>query len=184
MSKKAKSASAKKAGAKKSVKLNLGNPVTVLANKVIALTNFMTDVAAAYDYDAKKVRLYCSDVEKADALNLIVNHHFDIGNLALDVEVVEATAQEATPLDVPLWTITQKAKHDAFGIVFDGFVKQTVIVVQGRQKWYFSEFAPIVASWQADDLQNPNGFQSATLADVVKEVFDTTGIQISTEVED
>lgn len=50
---------------------------------------------------------------------------------------------------------------------------------QDKTKWYFCEFAPLTLSWQADDLQNPSGFQCALLADMVKVVFDIKGIQVS-----
>ena len=162
--------------------LDLGNPVTVMANQIASLFEKLKDVSVAFDYGAKKIRLYVTDVQKADALNLIMKHHHDIGNLYLNVEIVEATANDTTVLTPPSWKIKIpiKGKHEAFGKAFGPWVKSTILTTPDKQKWYFCEFAPAVLSWQADDIRNPKGFQSCTVEDIVKLACDTDGIQIST----
>jgi hypothetical protein len=155
--------------------LKLANPVTMLANKLMALFNQMNGVVSAFEYEKKTLSLFISDSKRSDAISFLVRREHKIGNMTLKIRVWDCSGAEPEEMKPPSWTITDAAMLEYAKYLFkDSGLDPvcTCLVDQSGVKWNFFEFPIFGIVYQADDLQNPRGFRTELLQNVVTEAFD------------
>jgi hypothetical protein len=165
-------------------KLELGNPVTVLANELMALLNKLDGVITAFDYNTATLGVFVSKRESSDALRYFLVREHKLGNLTLKVRIWDATIPD-TPEEMgpQTWTVTDEAELRHVEHIFKGSdlePKITVLVDQYKTRWEFLEFPPVTIQFQADTLLNPTGFDTVLLADTVRKAFKFDKYKIST----
>lgn len=155
--------------------LGLAHPVTLLANKLMALFNQMNGVTSAFEFEKKTLSVYVSDAKRSDAISFLIRREHKLGNLTLKVRVWDCSGAEPEEMNPPSWTITDAAMLDYAKYLFkDSGLDPvcTCLVDQTGTKWNFFEFPIFGLTYQADDLQNPRGFRAELLQNVVTEAFD------------
>ena len=164
-------------------KLALGNPVTVLADELMAMLNMLKGVVTSFDYDAATLGVFVSDPKRSEALRYFLVREHKLGNLKLKVRIWDVTVPD-TPeeLGPQTWTITDEAQLKHVKTIFkdSGLEPEiTSLVDQYDTRWDFLEFPPIPVYFQADSLQNPNGFQTELMENVVRKAFKFDKYKIS-----
>lgn len=168
-----------------STTLKLANPVTEMANKIIALLKYVPDVSTEFNYDMNTLWIYVGTSEKEDALRRFLVGKHEFGGLTLNVKLV-AFYQGKTE-DVPLppaYTVTDEERVRLFKVLFkDCAIEPTHIsaVDQYKTVWNFFMFPDFGVEFQNDNLGNPYGYSAMLVADLVKEVFDVSRFHVSTE---
>ena len=164
-------------------KLALGNPITVLADELMGMLNMLNGVVTSFDYDTATLGVFVSDPKRSEALRYFLVREHQLGNLKLKVRIWDVTVPD-TPeeLGPQTWTITEAAQLEHVKTIFDGSGLEpeiTSLVDQIGTRWDFLEFPPLPVHFQADTLQNPNGFQTELLENVVRKAFKFDKYKIS-----
>ena len=164
-------------------KIALGNPITVLAEELMAMLNMLNGVVTSFDYDTATLGVFVSVPKSSDALRYFLVREHKLGNLKLKVRIWDVTVPD-TPeeLGPQSWTITDAAQLEHVKAIFkdSGLEPEiTSLVDQVGTRWDFLEFPPIPVQFQADTLQNPRGMQSELLENVVRKAFKFDKYKIS-----
>ena len=161
----------------------LGNPVTVLANELMAMLNQLDGVVTSFDYDTATLGVYISKGARADAIRYFLIREHELGNLKLKVRIWDVsfpgTPEELGPQS---WTVTDEAELKHAKTIFEGSDLEpavTSLMDRSGVRWDFLEFPPIAVSFQADTLQNPRGIQTELLENVVRKAFKFDKYKIS-----
>ena len=154
--------------------LGLAHPITLLANELMALFNQMDGVVSAFEFEKKTLSLFVSDSKRSDAISFLIRREHKIGNLTLKIRVWDCSGAEPEEMKKPSWTITDAAMLEYAKYLFkDSGLDPvyTCLADQTGTKWHFFEFPIFGIVYQADDLQNPRGFQTKLVQDVVRTAF-------------
>lgn len=143
-------------------KLNLQSPWITYVNEVRALFAKDPEVSVEYeDGDAKRLSLFVTSQEKADALTQIMPQKVEFGNVILEIEVVPAN--EEAP-----------SKAELFFAAFKG--NQAVAYTDSVEAMGFSAnyivFKPEIVQFFNDDLGDINGNMTTIYENVANDVFE------------
>ena len=167
-------------------KLELGNPITVLANELMAMLNMLDGVVTAFDYETATLGVFVSKRERSDAIRYFLVREHELGNLKLKVRIWDVTLPEPPEeLGPQSWTVTDEAELRHAKNIFEGSGLEpevTSLIDQTGTRWDFLEFIPLAVQFQADTLQNPNGFQTELLENVVRKAFKFDKYKISSSM--
>lgn len=164
-------------------KLDLGNPVTVLANELMSMLNMLDGVVTSFDYKTATLGVFVSNGDRSSAIRYFLVREHELGNLKLKVRIWDVSVpEEPEELGPQSWTITEAAQLEHVKTIFDGsFLKPTVtsLMDQAGTRWDFLEFPSLPVHFQADTLQNPRGMQTELLENVVRKAFKFDKYKIS-----
>ena len=163
--------------------LDLGNPVTVLANELMSMLNVLDGVVTSFDYETATLGVFVSKRERSDAIRYFLVREHELGNLKLKVRIWDVTLPE-TPeeLGPQSWTVTDEAELRHAKTIFEGSGLEpevTSLIDQTGTRWDFLEFPPIPVQFQADTLLNPKGIQTELLENIVRKAFKFDKYKIS-----
>ena len=160
--------------------VKLANPVTYTANKIASLFAGAKGVTTKFEFKHRVLRIYVENAEQAEALARVLKPRHEFGGLYLDIAVYPGNKKkidlkklkgcesaEATFECLKLAMKGNKYKSNAF------YVDDPVM----GTRWYFVEFAKKVCQYQADNMSNVHGVESALPEDVAKLAFDV-GAQV------
>lgn len=164
-------------------KLDLGNPVTVLANELMGMLNMLDGVVTAFDYETATLGVFVSKGDRADAIRYFLVREHVLGNLKLKVRIWDVSVpEEPEELGPQSWTVTDEAELRHAKTIFAGSGLEpevTSLMDQAGTRLDFFEFPPIPISFQADTLQNPRGMQTELLENIVRKAFKFDKYKIS-----
>lgn len=164
-------------------KLDLGNPVTVLANELMSMLNMLDGVVTSFDYETATLGVFVSNEDRSSAIRYFLVREHELGNLKLKVRIWDVSVpEEPEELGPQSWTVTDEAELRHAKTIFAGSELEpevTSLMDQAGTRWDFFEFPPIPISFQADTLQNPRGMQTELLENVVRKAFKFDKYKIS-----
>ena len=163
--------------------IGLASPVVEMAAKIKALLRCIPGTFTDFDPDNGTVFVYTPADERSEALRFFLRGVHEFGNLKLRVRLFLAYRGELEEGNIPpAYTVTDEALVRMFRSLFEGGPIEPVyaqLVDQVGTPWNFFEFPAYGISFPADDLQNRGGRKTLLVADLVKEVFDTRFLKIS-----
>lgn len=163
--------------------IGLSSPVVEMAAKVEALFKFIPGALTDFDAKTSTVFVYTPADDRSEAFRFFLRGVHEFGNLKLRVRLFLVDRGELEEGNIPpAYTVTDEALVRMFQSMFKGAPIDPVytqLVDQTGTPWHFFEFPTYGISFQADDLQNRNGRRSEMVADLVKEVFDTRFLRVS-----
>lgn len=170
-------------GAKPVSIIGLSSPVVEMAAKIEALFKFIPGTLTDFDAKTGTVFVYTPADERSEAFRFFLRGVHEFGNLKLRVRLFLVDRGELEEGNIPpAYTVTDEAMVRMFQSMFKGAPIDPVytqLVDQVGTPWHFFEFPTYGISFQADDLQNRRGRRSEMVADLVKEVFDTRFLKVS-----
>ena len=156
-------------------KIALGNPITVLAEELMAMLNMLNGVVTSFDYDTATLGVFVSVPKSSDALRYFLVREHKLGNLKLKVRIWDVSVPDVPEeLGPQSWTITDEAQLEHVKAIFKDSALEpeiTTLMDQTGTRWDFLEFPPLPIQFQADTLQNPRGMQTELLENVVRKAF-------------
>lgn len=164
-------------------KLDLGNPVTVLANELMSMLNMLDGVVTSFDYETATLGVFVSNGDRSSAIRYFLVREHELGNLKLKVRIWDVSVPEPPEeLGPQTWTVTDEAELRHAKTIFEGSGLEpevTSLIDQTGTRWDFLEFPPLPVRFQADTLLNPNGIQTELLENVVRKAFKFDKYKIS-----
>lgn len=157
--------------------LKLSPPWNIYVAEVEALFKFDKQVHVVYDQEERKLSLYVDDGRKADALDKLIPHEVEFGNIVMHVEVIPANAYTGN-LSV--------SKDTLFKLAFDGneaFSRAIAVrnAYMTNDLTYVVFVKKVVQIW-TDNLGDLYGLHSTLYQDIAKDVFgDCDGVFFCTE---
>lgn len=174
--------------AKNDKKVELANPITGHAYKLMSLFRGARGVETKFNFKKHTVFIYVENDEQAVALNDIIKHVIELGNLQLDIKVYcgkmgeKAKALKPTGLKGKM-TSEEMCKKFAKAFFGNKFVAKIMsAVAPDGNVWWFVLGKKDVCQFQNDDIQNPWLVTSCLPEEILKQFFTHTGVQISTVV--
>ncbi len=148
-------------------------PWVAHARKIKAMFKYDDDVNVVYDEDEIVVRLLVRGQAKADALDKLLVHEVEFGNVKLTVSVVPAN-EDATPVDVCRDAFYGNEAVSEIYTADEGFADGMAFVV----------FEPDVSQFFNDNLASPFGVESYLYEDIARDIFALGGAVFSTDVDE
>lgn len=160
--------------------LKLANPVTYTANKIASLFDGAKGITTKFEFRHRVLRIYVENAEQAEALAKMLKPRHDFGGLYLDVAVypgngkrIDVKKLKGCESDAEAFECMKLAmkgnKYKSNAFYVDDPVMGT--------RWYFVEFAKKVCQYNADNMANAHGVESALPEDVAKLAFEV-GAQV------
>lgn len=154
--------------------LKLANPVTYTANKIASLFEGAKGITTKFEFKHRVLRIYVENAEQAEAMAKMLKPHHDFGGLYLDVAVYPGNGKrinvkklQGCESDAEAFECMKLAmkgnKYKSKAFYVDDPVMGT--------RWYFVEFAKKVCQYNADNMANAHGVESALPEDVAKLAF-------------
>lgn len=153
--------------------LNQSPPWVAHARKIKAIFDYDDDVDVVYDNDDLVVRLLVRGQAKADAIDKLINHEVEFGNVTLTVSVVPANGEE-TPASICRDAFYGNEAVNEIYTSTEGFGHDMAFVV----------FEPIVSQFFNDNLASPFGVESYLFEDMARDVFALDGAVYSTDIDE
>lgn len=178
----------KKAATKKNNKkpVKLANPVTGLANKIASFFVGDDEIHTAFNFDKATLRIYFDNQVRARAFAGVAVTDFELGKLSLHVDIMylpNVNSPKYRKL-VNVKKITDvKEKAEAINIAFRGcpsYAGYANATDPFGTEWYFILGDTMCCQFENDDAQNPWGLTSVLPEEIIKEIIDQQGLQVST----
>lgn len=123
-------------------------------------------VHVVYDEDAREIRVYVDDAEKADALFRLLPNNVQFGNVELTILVIPANPAEEIREAADNATLVERAFRDNGAFVFS----RTIRGVFSNDLTYVV-FRNVVVQYFTDDLGDIFGLESTLYEDIARDVF-------------
>lgn len=150
-------------------KLKLSPPWVVYYRKLSAFFKEDPEVRITYDEIEQEIKLYVDNAEKAVALEKLLPHEQNFGNVTLYITVVPANKTTFDSVKVAYST----SSSDIIQICFNNKAVVGVKVVDGimTNRITFVIFKKEVVQWFSDDIGDWHGICSTLYQDLAKEIF-------------
>ena len=150
-------------------KLNLSPPWVVYYRKLSAFFKEDPEVRITYDEIEQEIKLYVDNAEKAVALEKLLPHEQNFGNVTLYITIVPAN--KTTFDSVKAGNSTNL--NDIIQICINNKAVVGVKVVDGimTNRMTFVIFRKEVVQWFSDDISDYHGIHSTLYQDLAKEIF-------------
>lgn len=141
--------------------LNLSSPWMIFYHELETLFSGDEQIKMEFDNNDVVTSIYVDDAEKADALEKILPHNVDFGNVTMGIEVIPANGEKTKAID-----LFKKAfkGNKAVGMV------DTVKTPHGSDV-NFVAFKPDVCQYFADNLCSIWGLETCLYEDIAMDVF-------------
>lgn len=152
--------------------VNLSAPWVEHYYELCAFFRNDSEVAVVFDPDKMIVKLYVDDMRKAEALEHVIAHKLEFGNVTLNVEVVpgndakkfsEGSTQRDIIDDMEIWQIIGRNNP-----AIDRIIKQIGI---GGMKYTFVMCDPVVVQYFNDNTADLNGLTSTLYENIARDIF-------------
>lgn len=155
-------------------KLNLLPPQSIYYHELNAMFKNDPQVNVIYDEEKRNIKLYVADAKKAAALDKILYHVKEFGNITITIDVI--------PPNNVMNSITTATVKDAF---MGNEAVADIVEITGWFSGVYVIFEKEVVQYLSDTIASPWGATSTLYEDIAKEIFDTgTGIFFCTDVID
>ena len=150
-------------------KLNLSSPWVVYYRKLSAFFKEDSEVRITYDEIEQEIKLYVDNAEKAVALEKLLPHEQNFGNVTLYITVVPANKTTFDSVKVAYST----SSSDIIQICFNNKAVVGVKVVDGimTNRITFVIFKKEVVQYFTDNIGDYHGICSTLYQDLAKEIF-------------
>ena len=142
-------------------------PWTNYYREIEALFENDTQVTVKYDEEARVVKLYVDDQEKADAIAKILPDEKTFGNVVVKVNVIPANNENDTVEDLIAKAFKGNAVLDYVKAIQTPFGEMTYAV-----------FKPDAVQYYNDDMGDINGMRTVLYQDIAKDVLNVDGLRI------
>lgn len=146
-----------------SKKVNLSSPWQTYVNELTAMFEKDDEVQIIFDESDYEVKIYVSkNYKKAEALDKILKHEQDFGNVKLKIDVVPPNEED----DDDILKVFERA--------FEGncAMQYTLPVESPIGVFRFVAFENKVVQFYNDQLDDPHGFRSTLFQEIAKDIFD------------
>lgn len=152
--------------------VNLSAPWFEHYHELLAFFRHDNEVSVVFDADKMIVKLYVDDVRKAEALEHVIAHELEFGNVTLNVEVVpgndakefsKGSTQRDIIDDMEIWQIIARNNP-----AIDRIIKQIGI---GGMKYTFVMCDPVVVQYFNDNTSDINGLTSTLYENIASDIF-------------
>lgn len=152
--------------------VNLSAPWVEHYHELLAFFRHDNEVSVVFDADKMIVKLYVDDVRKAEALEHVIAHELEFGNVTLNVEVVpvndakefsKGSTQRDIIDDMEIWQIIARNNP-----AIDRIIKQIGI---GGMKYTFVMCDPVVVQYFNDNTSDINGLTSTLYENIARDIF-------------
>ena len=160
--------------------IELVPPTSAMAAKITALFEGDGDVFTIFNYEKSQMKIFVKGIEKADAINLLINHKFKFGEQTLTITIVSVAENgKVEELEPPDYDLSLEGMFNLFQIAFKGNP-----YVKGYQKihdpFFSCDYYIILTSREAcrikdDNASSPKGYTCELACDIMKEIFDIPG---------
>ena len=142
-------------------------PIAYALNVFCRLWAGDKDVACKTDYEGKKVRMYVTDSDKADAINYIINRHIELAeepsDQFIDIEVYDCGGETPVLLSAPSSTVTHDGIFEYYKLAFGDNKELNAVFSMVYEEmfdryWYFIEFTRHTLEVACDDMRCKYGF--------------------------
>lgn len=152
--------------------LKLQSPWVSYARKINALFEKDPEVAVDWNDATMELKLYVDSQEKAEALDKLLKHEIEFGNVKMTVTVIPANIVDRTMMNL-------------FETAFKG--NPAVSYTKSIDAMGFSSgyivFKPEVVQYFNDDLTDINGLASTLYEDLANDVFEEhAGVNFCTDI--
>lgn len=161
-------------------RIGMSSPWVAYYHEVEAFFREDPEVHVIFDDEKCEIKLYVENTSKAAALDKLMRHEMNYGNVTLAISVIQRNGvMIGLMADVPNSSLYQNALegNKAFSYIrtIQGvFVNGLTYVV----------FANKVVQYWTDDLGDINGIRSTLYQDIAKEIFaEREGVFFNTDVE-
>ena len=144
-------------------RVGLASPWTRFFKEVAALFAKDPDVDVIFNGKTPEIKLLVNDQIKANALSKIFPQTKKFGNVELKITVVPANAAEEDPMELFRKAFYGNEAVQEFIQIKSEFGLAANYIV----------FIPEVVQYWADNMGNPDGFESTLYENIAKDVFDT-----------
>lgn len=150
-------------------KLNLSSPWVVYYRKLSAFFKEDPEVRITYDEIEQEIKLYVDNAEKAVALEKLLPHEQNFGNVTLYITIVPAN--KTTFDSVKAGNSTNL--NDIIQICINNKAVVGVKVVDGimTNRMTFVIFKKEVVQWFSDSIDDWHGLTSTLYQDLAKDIF-------------
>jgi len=157
------------------IELKLATPWTIFTEKMKKLFEGDKDITVTYnDDDIPMIKVLVDSQDKYEALVKLLPTMKEFGNVKVLINVVPSNKT--------------KTRRELLDTLFkDNPVFSTILtsMTHADIEATYVMFKPKIASYFADNLQNPWGYNNELYADIAREVFsDQAGIMFSTDMEE
>ena len=140
--------------------LNLSSPWVTYLNELKAMFGEDQDIAIRYNEEEKEVLIYVANGSKAEALDKILIHEKEFGNVTLKINVIPPNNNEADILTV---------FNDAF--LGNPAMEYTVPIESPLGTHRFVVFKNKVVQFYNDQLDDLHGNKSTLYQEIAKDIF-------------
>lgn len=150
-------------------KLNLSSPWVVYYRKLSAFFKEDSEVRITYDEIEQEIKLYVDNAEKAVALEKLLPHEQNFGNVTLYITIVPANKTTFDSVKVAYST----SSSDIIQICFNNKAVVGIKVVDGimTNRIIFVIFKKEVVQYFTDNIGDYHGICSILYQDLAKEIF-------------
>ena len=150
-------------------KLNLSSPWVVYYRKLSAFFKEDSEVRITYDEIEREIKLYVDNAEKAVALEKLLPHEQNFGNVTLYITIVPANKTTFDSVKVAYST----SSSDIIQICFNNKAVVGIKVVDGimTNGIIFVIFKKEVVQYFTDNIGDYHGICSTLYQDLAKEIF-------------
>lgn len=150
-------------------KLNLSSPWVMYYRKLSAFFKEDPEVRITYDEIEQEIKLYVDNAEKAVALENLLPHEQNFGNVTLYITIVPANKTTFDSVKAAYST----SSSNIIQICFNNKAVVGVKIVDGimTNKMVFVIFKKEVVQYFTDDIGDYHGICSTLYQDLAKEIF-------------
>ena len=166
--------------------IGLSSPWVLTYKKIRAMFAEDKQVTVLYNDEEKKIQLFVDSDEKASALDILLRHEYDFGNVKLTVEVI--------PQNGVTWSFddknTKMLRSNDFNSMFNQamyenavfcFTYETAKTVLGGMLYVV--FTPTPVQIYTDDLGCWQGYKTMLFEDIARDIFvERSGVFFSTSL--
>lgn len=160
--------------------INLVSPWINYYREVEALFKDDSSVRVLYDDEAKELKLFVDDSEKAIAMADLMPTEVEFGNVTLSISIIPANALYARDIGTTV--------EERFRKVFSGNpILEDIQTVYGvfTNPITYVVFRKEVVQYFDDDLGDINGVESTLWQEIAKDVFtEVSGVYFCTSIDD
>ena len=153
-------------------RLNLLPPQAIYYHELNSMFKNDPQVTVIYDDEAENIKVYVADTKKAAALDKILYHIQEYGNITLTIDVI--------PPNNTFGSITTATLKDAF---IGNEAVADIIEVTGWFSGIYVVFKKEVVQYLSDTISSPYGATSTLYENIARNIFDIgAGVFFCTEV--
>ena len=165
--------------AAQNAQLHLLPPVAYASNVFCRLWAGDKDIACKTDYASKKIRMYITNSDKAEAVNYIINRHIDLdeeigeeNHQYIDIEVYDCGGATPELLPAPSSTVTREGVFEYYKLAFGDNKELNAIFSVSYDEmfdryWYFIELTRHTLEVACDDLRCKAGYWCFTAIQLI-----------------